>query len=157
MYLDRTSDQNAAHYMHAHTNINAANTYINVYITMYILLLCSRESHAQDVMKTLLEAGADVNLANFYGETPLYAAAYWGHGDVINHLLATVCVHACVVCVRCWVCALCVHCVCIAWGCCTFVYVNFTARFVTVAMSSITFWQWHVCMRVCLWNVRVRL
>jgi ankyrin repeat protein len=40
-----------------------------------------------DVVKDLLGAGADVNKADTYGQTPLIKAAKGGHGDVVEHLL----------------------------------------------------------------------
>ena len=39
------------------------------------------------MVQLLLERGAEVNVQNKYGETPLYMAAWSGHSDVVKMLL----------------------------------------------------------------------
>jgi len=51
------------------------------------LYWASRIGHI-DVVKLLLEKGADVNAADQFGQTPLYWASRIGHIDVVK-LLAT--------------------------------------------------------------------
>ena len=42
----------------------------------------------KDSVCTLLAAGADVNIANNNGETPLFAASFKGHTDIVRALIA---------------------------------------------------------------------
>lgn len=50
------------------------------------LFLATIQGHL-DVVKALIEAGADVNLRTEDGRTPLHASAYRGHADVTEALL----------------------------------------------------------------------
>jgi ankyrin repeat protein len=50
------------------------------------LHVASRRGHVE-IVKLLLEHGADPNIRDMYGETPLHDAAYWGHADVVKLLL----------------------------------------------------------------------
>jgi ankyrin repeat protein len=51
-----------------------------------LLTLAAAHGHA-DLVKTLLDRGADVNRADDTGWTPLHAAAYGGHPAIIRLLL----------------------------------------------------------------------
>jgi ankyrin repeat protein len=50
-------------------------------------ILISAVSFLPDLVPTLLEAGADPDAANFYGETPLHYAASYGLADPVEALL----------------------------------------------------------------------
>jgi len=42
-----------------------------------------------DIVKTLLSSGANINISDNYGRTPLYIASMKGHIDVIKTLLSS--------------------------------------------------------------------
>jgi ankyrin repeat protein len=52
------------------------------------LFIASQLEHC-DVVKCLLSSGADINLRNKGGETPLFAASVYGHCDVLKCLLSS--------------------------------------------------------------------
>lgn len=52
----------------------------------YKLLDASRDGQLS-IVKMLLDAGADVNALNKYGDTPLLWASYNGHNEVVKLLL----------------------------------------------------------------------
>ena len=51
------------------------------------LYFASREGHL-DIVKTLLENGANTEISTKDGDTPLYAAAFGGHLEVVEFLLS---------------------------------------------------------------------
>jgi ankyrin repeat protein len=52
------------------------------------LLIASQRGH-YDVVKCLLRNGADINLRDEGGLSPLFEASYHGHFDVVKWLLST--------------------------------------------------------------------
>lgn len=42
----------------------------------------------KEIVRIILDHGADVNTGNDFGETPLHAAAEWGYPEVVNLLIA---------------------------------------------------------------------
>lgn len=53
---------------------------------MYIIVFGSKKGHLE-VVKVLLERGANKEAANKYGERPLNSAIQYGHLEVVNLLI----------------------------------------------------------------------
>jgi ankyrin repeat protein len=51
--------------------------------------MCAAWAGNADTLKTLMSSGADVNVNNWEGKTPLMAAAIYGHHDAVNILLSS--------------------------------------------------------------------
>jgi ankyrin repeat protein len=51
------------------------------------LFVASHQGHC-DVVKCLLSSGADINLCDNCGQSPLFVASYHGHFGVVKSLLS---------------------------------------------------------------------
>mmetsp|Transcript_8890 Transcript_8890/g.28218 ORF Transcript_8890/g.28218 Transcript_8890/m.28218 type:complete len:213 (-) Transcript_8890:60-698(-) len=56
-------------------------------VDSYSALMMSAEAGHLDIVKALKEAGAQIEIRDSYGRTPLYAAAVAGHIDVVSYLV----------------------------------------------------------------------
>jgi len=52
------------------------------------ILIAAQFGHMQDVL-ALIEAGADINMCNHNGSTPLHMSAQNGHDGVVKALIAS--------------------------------------------------------------------
>ncbi|KAJ8614250.1 hypothetical protein CTAYLR_001093 [Chrysophaeum taylorii] len=56
-------------------------------VDSYSALMMSAEAGHLDIVKALKDAGAEVEIRDSYGRTPLYAAAVAGHIEVVRYLV----------------------------------------------------------------------
>lgn len=54
----------------------------------YILRIGCEKNSSFEKVKMAINAGADINAVDTFGNTPLILAASWGHVDIVEHLIA---------------------------------------------------------------------
>ena len=67
--------------MKAETNVNAGDKWGHTLLIMAVVL-----GHAE-IVRALLDKGADANVKDDNGMTPLMWAAYWGRSDIVRTLM----------------------------------------------------------------------